>query len=94
MSWRNFVPNFVTHKWDSWFRKVENALVYFTPKYVAKKNTFFSPVIAVVALILAILFLGLAIGAFFVFFSSLLVLYFIITKVFGIQLDLNEVVKV
>jgi len=94
MSWKNFVPNFISNKWDDLFKKVEGALVYFTPAYVSKKNTLFSPIIAITAIIWAIFLLGVAIGSFFMFFASLLVLYFIITKIFGIRLDLGDVVNV
>ncbi|MBI2339156.1 MAG: hypothetical protein HYU99_02155 [Deltaproteobacteria bacterium] len=94
MKWQNFVPEFVVNQWNHWFKKVEGALVYFIPPYVSRKNTFFSPLIALVALIWAIFLLGIAIGSFFMFFASLLVLYFIVTKVFGVRIDLGDVVNI
>ena len=50
--------------------------------------------VALIAIIWAIFLLGIAIGSFFMFFSSMLVLYFIITKVFGIRVDLGDIVNV
>ncbi len=94
MSLRNFFPKFITKQWDNWIRKVEEHLVYFTPPYISHQNSLFSPLVALVALIASIVLLGIAIGSFFALFSSLLVLYFILTKVFGIRLDLGDVVSV
>ena len=94
MKLKDFIPNFVTKQWNKWFNKVEEALVYFTPTYFPKENTLFSPIVAVVGLIAAIFLMGLAIGSFFTLFTSLLVLYFILTKVFGIRFDMMDVVEV
>ncbi len=88
MKWKDFLPQFLTSQWDHWSRKFEEALISFTPSYISKRNTFFSPLIALVALIASIFLLGLAVGSFFTLFTSLLVLYFILTKIFGIRLDM------
>lgn len=90
-NWKAFVPEFVVMQWDTWFKKVENSLIYFTPAYVSKTNTFFSPLVAVIAIIMTIVMLGTALGSFFVLFTSLLVLYFILTKIFGINLEAGDV---
>lgn len=94
MKWQDLLPGFVTQQWDKWFKKVDEALVYFTPAYVSKENSLFSPLIAVVALIAAIFLFGLAIGSFFTLFSSLLILYFILTRVFGIHLNPGDIFTV
>ncbi|MBI4411925.1 MAG: hypothetical protein HY541_05525 [Deltaproteobacteria bacterium] len=94
MKWQDLIPEFITKQWNHWFKKVEGALVFFTPAYVSKKNHFFSPLVALIAIIWAIFLLGIAIGSFVMFFVSLLVLYFIVTKVFGIRIDLGDVVNV
>ncbi len=91
MNLKDYLPQFITKHWDQLFKKVEGALTYFTPSYISKNNTFFSPLVAVVALILVILLTGIAIGSFFMLFSSLLVLYFILTKIFGIHLEQGDV---
>jgi hypothetical protein len=54
----------------------------------------FAPVVMVLAVLWAIVTAGLAVGSFFTLFLSLLILYFIITRVFGIQLNLDDVVVV
>lgn len=95
MKWDKFIPQFLSQQWSYWTQKFEAALVSFTPPYISKQNKFFSPLIALVALIAAIFLLGLAVGSFFTLFTSLLVLYFILTKVFGIRLDMmGDVVAV
>jgi hypothetical protein len=91
MNWKKILPDFLTKQWDGLFRKAENAMVYFSPAYVSKTNGLFSPLIAVIALIMVIILSGIAIASFFLLFSSLLTLYFILTKVFGIHLDTGEV---
>lgn len=87
----DFLPDFFVSQWKHWFKKVEGALVYFTPPYISKNDSLFSPLIAVVAIITAIFMIGIAMGSFFTLFTSLLVLYFILTKVFGIHLDAGDV---
>ncbi len=94
MTLRDFIPKFITKQWDQWTKKLEEGLIQFAPSYIPRKNTFFSPLIAVVALIMAIVLVGLAFGSFFTLFTSLLVLYFILTKIFGLRLDLADVVVV
>ena len=81
-------------QWDHWFKKVETALVSFTPAYITKNRSLFAPLIAVIAIVMAIILLGIAVGSFFSLFASLLVLYFILTKVFGIRLDIGDVFEV
>lgn len=87
----DFLPDFVLNQWKTWFKRVESALVQFTPPYISKNNSLFSPLVALIALIASIFMIGIAIGSFFTLFSSLLVLYFILTKVFGIHLDTGDV---
>ena len=94
MRLKDLLPGFIAKQWEKWFNKVEAALIYFTPTYVPQDNSLFSPLVAVVALIASIFLLGLAIGSFFTLFTSLLVLYFILTKVFGIRFDMMDVVSV
>lgn len=94
MSLRDILPGFITKQWDHWFKKIETALVSFTPPYLPKNSSLFAPLVAVVALIMAIVLVGLSVGSFFVLFSSLLVLYFILTKIFGIRLDMGDVFAV
>lgn len=94
MKWPHFFPPFISKYWESWIRKVEEGLTSFTPLYISRRNSFFSPLVALVALIASIVLLGIAIGSFFSLFSSLLVLYFILTKVFGIRLDMADIVSV
>lgn len=94
MKWNTILPDFISRHVDDLIRKVEGALVYFTPSYVRQNNRLFSPVIAVVAVIIAVISMGIAIGSFFSLFSSLLVLYFILTRVFGIRLDTGDIVVV
>lgn len=91
MSWKKILPNFVSKFWAKWAKKVEDALVVFTPAYVSKNNNFFSPLVALIALITSVFLIGTIIGSFFTLLSSLLVLYFILTRVFGIRLDLGDV---
>ncbi|EKD42607.1 MAG: hypothetical protein ACD_73C00085G0003 [uncultured bacterium] len=91
MHWKKMLPDFISKQLDQLFKRVENAMVFFNPTYVSKSNSFFSPIIAIIALITAIFMVGIAIGSFFMLFSSLLILYFILTKVFGIQLDTGDV---
>lgn len=91
MSWRDLFPVFISKQWDSWFKKVEESLVYFTPTYVSKDKGLFSPIIALIALITSIILVGIAVGSFFSLFISLLVLYFILTKIFGISLNPGDV---
>lgn len=74
-----------------WLGRVDVALAPFAPAYISKKPTFFSPIVALVALIFSIYLIGVAIGSFFTLFTSLLVLYFILTKIFGIQLEAGDV---
>jgi len=88
---KDYIPKFLTRQWKNWSKKVEKALVLFTPDYAKTSNHLFAPVIAVVAVIMTILLIGVAIGSFFSLFSSLLVLYFIFTKIFGIRLDASDV---
>lgn len=94
MTLRDFIPKFVVNQWDNWAKKIEEGLVYLTPPYISRHNSFFSPLVALVALITAIVLFGVAIGSFVTLFTSLLVLYFILTKVFGIRLDMGDVVSV
>lgn len=94
MTWKTILPRFVVKHWDHWFKKVETALVSFTPAYITRNKSLFAPVIALIAIIMAIVLLGIAVGSFFSLFASLLVLYFIITKVFGIRLDIGDVFEV
>ena len=95
MKWKDFLPTFFTKQWEYWFGKLEDALISFTPPYISKQNSFFSPLVALIALVASIFLLGLAVGSFFTLFTSLLVLYFILTKVFGIRLDMmGDVVEV
>ena len=94
MTLLDFIPKFISKQWNQWTKKLEESLVHFTPSYIPKQNSFFSPLVAVVAVIVTIVLLGLAFGSFFTLFTSLLVLYFILTKVFGVRLDLADVVVV
>lgn len=91
MSWRDLLPNFIIKQWDQIFKKIEVALVQFTPAYIKKNNSLFSPIIALIALVNCIILAGIAIGSFFTLLASLLVLYFILTKVFGIQFDQGDI---
>lgn len=91
MNWKKIIPKFVSNQWDQLFKRVENAMVYFSPSYVSKNDNFFSPLIAIVAIISVIFLAGIAIASFFMLFTSLLVLYFILTKIFGIHLDAGDV---
>ncbi|OGQ08420.1 MAG: hypothetical protein A3G32_10040 [Deltaproteobacteria bacterium RIFCSPLOWO2_12_FULL_40_28] len=91
MKIKDFLPRFMLRQWEQWFKKMEGALVYFTPSYVAKNNHWFSPLIAVVALIMVVVLVGIAVGSFFSLFASLLVLYFILTKIFGIRLETGDI---
>ena len=94
MNWKAVLPKFVVQQWDHWFKKMEAALVSFTPAYITKNRSLFAPLIALVAVVMAIVLLGIAVGSFFSLFASLLVLYFILTKVFGIRLDMGDVFEV
>lgn len=94
MKWTDFIGEYVSKQWSTWAKRIEAALVSFTPPYISRHNSFFSPLVALIALITAIVLVGLAIGSFFVLFSSLLILYFILTKVFGIRLDFGDVLVV
>lgn len=91
MKWRSLLPDFIGKTWEHWFKKMEMALVSFTPPYISRNNNLFAPLIALVAIIMAIVLVGVAVGSFFSLFASMLVLYFILTKVFGIRLDLGDV---
>lgn len=91
MPWQKILPRFVTRHWNTWSKKLEKALVSFTPVYVSKDHSFFSPLIAVISVLTMILLFGVAVGSFFSLFSSLVLLYFILTKVFGFRMDLGEV---
>ena len=53
MTWHTLLPEIVVKYWDDFARKVENALIYFMPAYVSKKSFLFSPLIAVIAIIMA-----------------------------------------
>ena len=94
VKWTDFISEYVSKQWSTWARRIEATLVSFTPPYISRHNNFFSPLVALVALITAIVLVGLAIGSFFVLFSSLLILYFILTKVFGVRLDFGDVLVV
>lgn len=73
---------------------MEQALVYFKPAYLSQNHQWFSPVVAIVALIMTIVLIGVALTSFMSLFISLLVLYFIITKIFGIELAAPDVFRV
>ncbi|HBF12129.1 MAG TPA: hypothetical protein DDW49_01860 [Deltaproteobacteria bacterium] len=90
MTWYSFVPDFILKQWDKWFQKAEGSLIYFSPSYISKKNNLFSPLIAIIAIISSIVLIGVAIGSCFTLLASLLVLYFILTKIFGIRLDMGD----
>lgn len=91
MKWTRIIPDFISKQWSQWFQKIEGALVAFKPHYIAKNNNLFSPLIALIAVIWSIFLVGIAIGSFSTLFASLLVLYFILTKIFGISLETGDV---
>lgn len=94
MKWKNLVPEFLGRYWAICSKKLEGTLAQFTPSYITKNNNIFSPIIAVVALLALVFFAGLALGSFVTLFSSLLILYFVLTKVFGIHIDQGDVFSV
>lgn len=53
-----------------------------------------APLVFIIALLWVIVTIGLAFGSLLVFFCSLLVLYFVFTKIFGVKLNWDEVVVV
>jgi hypothetical protein len=72
---------------QSWSKTVEIALMPFQTYTIRTHQGLFSPLIFVVAVLWTLLTVGTAIGAFVTFFGSLLVLYFILTKVFGVEFE-------
>jgi hypothetical protein len=94
MKWKKIIPEFISKSWEKWFYKVENALVLFQPTYISKQKDYFSPIVMVVALISIIFCIGIAITSFFLLFTSLLVLYFILSRVFGLDLSKEPIIVV
>lgn len=79
---------------QSFSERLEQALTVFRPMFLKRDNGLLSPVILILAVLWAIVTMGVAIGSFFSLFFSLLILYFIVTRVFGIHLNLDDVVVV
>lgn len=79
---------------QSFSERLDQALAAFRPVFLRRDNGFLSPVILILAVLWAIVTTGVAIGSFFTLFLSLLILYFIVTRVFGIHLNLDDVVVV
>lgn len=78
------------YKWYKNFERSQNQIANFNP--LQKNTSLLKPFIFAAALLSTILASGIAIGSFFALFFSLLFLYFILTKVFGIQLNFDDVV--
>lgn len=87
MRWKDFITTLVTRHWNNWFKKVERTLTLFTSPYVPQENHYFSPVKTLLAVITSIILLAVAIGSFCSVVISLIVIYFILTRFFGIDFD-------
>ena len=77
-----------------WTRKMDRALSKIRYESSTKTRGGFAPVLLVVAALWSLGAIGVAIGSFLSLILSLLTLYFIFTKLFGIQLNLDEIVVV
>lgn len=94
MEWKKYVPKFVTKSWQKWTEKANLALVAFKPTHIPKNSQYFSPVVVVIALITVIFGIAIAITSFLTLFTSLLVLYFVLSKIFGLDFNPNQVYTV
>lgn len=81
-------------KFKTWLRQLEATLSPFRSQSLRAEKRLFAPVVFVVAVLWTILTAGFAVGAMVTLFCSLLVLYFIFTQVFGIDLQMIDAVVV
>ena len=91
---KGFIKNIYDQHFKWWAKKTENALLQFRQETIKKDNKLFSPVIFVLAAIMAIISGAVALGSLISMFCSLLVLYFILSQIFGLNLNLADVVVV
>lgn len=68
---------------------LELALAYFTPTILSKDKSFLAPLVACIAVLGLVIFASWAVGALFQLLLSLSVIYFVVTKIFGIRVDVN-----
>ncbi|MBF0104259.1 MAG: hypothetical protein HQM16_02920 [Deltaproteobacteria bacterium] len=86
--------NFYHKHFENWFDSAEKVLSNLKNKTLLDKKGMWGPLVFVIAAITAFFSFGVAVLSLISFFGSLLVLYFIITSIFGLKLDLSDVVKV
>lgn len=91
---KTFFKKLYSENLNFWSKTVETAIQPFHGQTLKKEQGLFAPIIFIVAVLWTILTVGIAIGSLFTLFGSLLVLYFIITRIFGIDVNLSEVVVV
>lgn len=77
-----------------WSGTLEKARAKFKPSMFKKDQHLFAPIVFIIALIWTIVMVGLAIGSMVTLFCSLLILYFILSRIFGINMTWEDVVVV
>jgi|APSaa5957512535_1039671.scaffolds.fasta_scaffold70207_3 hypothetical protein len=79
------------HKWS---KNIEQTIVNYKPRSILRERKLFAPMIFVIASLITIVSMGIALGSLLSLFCSLLILYFVFSKIFGIRLDIGDVIEV
>lgn len=77
-----------------WTRKMDRTLSKIHYENIAGRRGVKSPFVMVLATLASIVAVGIALGSFFSLILSLLTVYFIFTKLFGIHINLDDIVVV
>ncbi len=91
-NWKTTVSDFYNTYLKFLGRDLSRAIDRFKGGSMQKNQGLLAPLIFIIAVLWTIVTIGLAFGSLLTFFCSLLVLYFIFTKIFGVNLDLSDVV--
>ena len=79
------------HKWS---KNIEQTIVNYKPRSILRERKLFAPMIFVIASLITIVSMGIALGSLLSLFCSLLILYFVFSKIFGIIPSLDEILKI
>lgn len=77
-----------------WYQSFEQSANTLSQRHILQNHALLKPLIFVGAILTTIVSSGIAIGAFFTLIFSLLFIYFVMTKIFGIELGFHDVVIV
>jgi hypothetical protein len=82
---RNMKLRLPRFNWPFWRRKLEVQLMAFSGVPHSKLKGQANPIVILVAVLWSIVTIGVSLGSFFTLFASLLLLYFLLTRIFGLD---------